>query len=174
VAAAAGDPLALTNPLRDAVGRRDAELPMFDIGTMTSRIDDSLSNRRSSMFVFLLFAGVALFLAVIGIYGVLAYTVAQRTREMGIRLALGSTTREIFLIVLRHGVRVTTAGLVAGTVAAALLGGLIRSLLFGVQPFDPVIMASVTLLLGAVALVACAIPALHASRVDPVRALVGD
>ena len=174
VAAAAGDPLALTNPLRDAVGRRDAELPLFDIGTMTSRIDDSLSNRRSSMFVFLLFAGVALFLAVIGIYGVLAYTVAQRTREMGIRLALGSTTREIFLIVLRHGVRVTTAGLVAGTIAAALLGGLIRSLLFGVQPFDPVIMASVALLLGAVALVACAIPALHASRVDPVRALVGD
>jgi putative ABC transport system permease protein len=126
------------------------------------------------MFIFLVFAGVALFLAVIGIYGVLAYTVTQRTREMGIRLALGSTTGEIFLIVIRHGFRVTAAGLVAGAVIAAMLGGLIRSLLFGVQPLDPVVMAAVALLLGGVAVAACAIPAFQATRVDPVRALVGE
>jgi predicted permease len=174
VASAPGDATALTSTVRDALGRRDAELPLFDIATMRSRIDNSLTNRRSSMFIFLVFAGVALFLAVIGIYGVLAYTVTQRTREMGIRLALGSTTGEIFLIVIRHGFRVTAAGLVAGAVIAAMLGGLIRSLLFGVQPLDPVVMAAVALLLGGVAVAACAIPAFQATRVDPVRALVGE
>jgi predicted permease len=174
VASAQGDAGTLTGTLREALGRRDPELPLFDIATMQSRLDNSLTNRRSSMFIFLVFAGVALFLAIIGIYGVLAYTVAQRTREMGIRLALGSTTREIFLIVIGHGIRVTAVGLVAGAAMAALLGSMIRSLLFGVQPLDPNVMATVALLLGGVAIGACAIPALQATRVDPVRALVGD
>jgi ABC-type antimicrobial peptide transport system permease subunit len=115
-----------------------------------------------------------LFLAVIGIYGVLAYAVAQRTREMGVRMALGSTTRQIFGLVLRHGAAVTGIGLGVGAVAAALMGGLIRSQLFEVQPLDPLVMGSVALVLGVVAIVACAVPAFHAARVDPVRALVGE
>lgn len=171
VASAAGDPLALTRPIRDRLVQRDAELPLFDIATMRSRIDDSLRNRRSSMFLLLGFAAVALFLSVIGIYGVLAYAVAQRTREMGVRMALGSTTRQAFGLVIRHGARVTAVGLAAGAIAAALMGRLIRSLLFEVEPLDPVVMASVAAVLGVVALAACAVPAIQATRVDPVRAL---
>jgi putative ABC transport system permease protein len=174
VAKAAGDALALTSRVRDQVKQDDAELPVFDVATMRSRVDGSLSNRRSSMFLFLVFAGVALFLAVIGLYGVLAYAVAQRRREMGIRLALGSSTREIFVIVLRHGAKVTGFGLLAGAVAAALLGRLMRTLLYGVQPLDPVVLGFVAVLLGIVAMIACAVPALQATRLDPVRALTGD
>lgn len=174
VARSAGDAMALLRPVRDRLRARDAELPLFDIATMSSRIDDSLSSRRSSMFLLLVFAGVAVFLAVIGIYGVLAYAVAQRTREMGIRMALGSTGGQIFGLVLRHGTLVTGIGLVAGAVAAALMGGLIRSLLFAVQPLDPLVMTSVAAVLGVVAIAACAVPAIQATRVDPVRALVGE
>jgi predicted permease len=174
VAALEGDPLAFTAPLRDVLRRRDAELPLFDIATMQSRVDDSLSNRRATMFIFVMFAGVALFLAVVGIYGVLAYTVAQRSRELGIRMALGSSTREIFVLVLRHGLKVTGFGLVAGGAAAALLGGVIRSLLYGVQPLDPAVILTVAGLLGLVAIAASTIPAMRASRLNPVRALVGE
>jgi len=174
VAETARDPLALTSPVREVLTKRDAELPLFDIATMQSRIDQSLTNRRASMFLFLVFAVVALFLAVIGIYGVLAYAVAQRSREMGIRIALGGTAREIFVMVLQHGVKVTGAGLLVGGVSAALMGGLIRSLLYQVEPLDPVVMSSVALVLGVVALAACAVPAFKATRVDPVRALGGE
>lgn len=174
VAEAAGDPLALTGPIRDRLTGRDAELPLFDVSTMRGRIDDSLTNRRSSMFLLIVFSGVALFLAVIGIYGVLAYAVAQRTREMGVRMALGSTTRQIFGLVLRHGAGVTGVGLGIGGVAAALMGGMIRAQLFEVQPLDPLVMGSVALVLGVVAIIACAVPAFQAARVDPVRALVGE
>lgn len=173
VAKAAGDPLSLTTAIRDRLARQDGELPLFDVATMTSRVEASLSNRRASMFLFLAFAVVALFLAVVGIYGVLAYAVAQRTREMGIRMALGSSTKAIFIMVIRHGLVVTGIGLLAGSVAAVLMGGLVKSLLFGVQPLDPVVLVSVAGLLGIVATVACAVPAFQATRVDPVRALVG-
>ena len=174
VARAAGNPLALTPRLREQVTRRDGELPLFDIATMRGRVDASLSNRRSSMFLFLGFAAVALFLAAIGLYGVLAYAVAQRKREMGIRMALGGSTREIFMIIVRHGARITGLGLVAGGIVAALMSGLIRSLLYGVQPLDPVVLAAVAIVLGVVAMIACAVPAFQATRLDPVRALVGD
>ena len=171
---AAGDPLSLTGAVRERITRIDPELPLFDIQPMQTRVDDSLTRRRASMFLLLTFAGVALFLAVIGIYGVLAYTVVQRTREMGIRMALGSSTREIFLLVLRHGARVTGIGLLIGGIGAILMGRLIQSLLFGVQPLDPAVVGSVAAILGAVAIAASVLPALQASRVDPVRALVGE
>jgi predicted permease len=174
VAEAAGDPLSLTGPIRERLTRLDPELPMFGIETMHGRIDDSLTGRRSSMFLLLTFAGVALFLAVIGIYGVLAYAVVQRTREMGIRMALGSSTREIFMLVLRHGARVTGMGLLIGGIGAVAMGRLIQSLLFGVQPLDPAVVGSVAAILAAVAIAACVLPALQAARVDPVRALVGE
>jgi ABC-type antimicrobial peptide transport system permease subunit len=170
----AGDPLAITGAVRERIARLDPELPMFDVATMSSRIGESLTGRRASMFLLLTFAGVALFLAVIGIYGVLAYAVAQRTREMGIRMALGSTTRQVFLLVIRHGARVTAVGLLAGGLAAVLMGRLIQSLLFGVQPLDPRVLGAVAVILGAVAIAACVVPALQATRVNPVRAMVGE
>jgi predicted permease len=170
----AGDPVSLTSAVRERLARLDPELPMFDITNMRGRIDQSLTGRRASMFLLLTFAGVALFLAVIGIYGVLAYAVAQRRREMGIRMALGSTTREIFMLVIRHGARVTGIGLLAGGLAAILMGRLIQSLLFGVRPLDPGVLGGVALLLGAVAIAACVVPALQATRVNPVRAIVGE
>jgi predicted permease len=171
---AAGDPLSLAGAVRERIGRLDPELPLFDIETMQGRIDGSLTGRRASMFLLLAFAGVALFLAIIGIYGVLAYAVAQRTREMGIRMALGSTTREIFLLVLKHGARVTGIGLLIGALGAVGTGRLMESLLFGVQPLDAGVVASVAAILGLVALAASVLPALQATRVDPVRALVGE
>jgi len=170
----AGAPEPMAAAVRDVVSRMDPELPIYDIASMQSRVDRSLTGRRASMLLLLTFAGVALFLAVIGIYGVLAYAVAQRTREMGIRMALGSTATEIFLLVLRHGARVTGFGLLAGAIAAVLMGRLIQSLLFGVEPLDAGVAASVAILLGAVALAACAVPALQATRVNPIRAIAGD
>jgi len=174
VLATAGDPLPLTASVRERIARHDPELPLFDVQTMDGRIGDSLTGRRASMFLLLVFAGVALFLAVIGIYGVLAYAVVQRTREMSIRVALGSSAREIAMLVLGHGARVTGIGLLVGAVAALLMGRLIESLLFGVQPLDLRVVGTVAGILGAVALAASVLPALQAARVDPMRALVGE
>jgi predicted permease len=174
VVEAAGDPQSLIAPIRERLARLDPEMPMFGVMTMQGRIDESLTSRRASMFLLLTFSSVALFLAVIGIYGVLAYAVAQRTREMGIRMALGSTTSGIFGLVVQHGVRVTVVGLLIGGIAAALMGRLIQSLLFGVQPLEPTIIGAVAVILGGVALVACVLPALQATRVNPVRAIVGE
>lgn len=120
-----------------------------------------------------IFAAVALFLAVVGIYGALAYTVTQRTREIGIRMALGSAPDDVFRDVVGQGLRVSGVGLVLGGVAAYALTRLIQSLLFGVQATDLRVMVAVAVLLGAVAFVACVIPARRATRVSPVEALGG-
>jgi ABC-type antimicrobial peptide transport system permease subunit len=126
------------------------------------------------MLLLIIFSTVALFLAVIGVYGVLAYTVAQRRREMGIRMALGSSTRTIFLLVLRHGLRVTAVGVLGGAAAALFLGRFIQSLLFGIEPLDAGVLAAAATLLASVALAACVIPALQATRVNPVRVMTGE
>ncbi len=117
------------------------------------------------------FAGVALLLAAIGIYGVLAYLVAQRRREIGVRIALGSDAPRVFKMVMREGVVIVVSGLVAGLTGAWLLGGAIESQLYGVEPMNPLVVAGVTLVLAVVALAACAIPARRATHVDPVIAL---
>ena len=169
-----GEPQSLVPGIRDRLAQLDAELPLYGVTTLQERVDESLTSRRASMVLLLVFAGVALFLAMLGIYGVLAYAVAQRTREMGIRLALGSTARGIFVLVLGHGARVTGVGLLVGGVGAVVLGRVIESLLFGVEPLEPVVMATVAAVLAAVAAAACAVPAWQATRVDPVRALVGE
>lgn len=174
VARTEGRTEALTAGIRDRVQEMDPELPVFGIQTMGERLDESLVNRRTPMLLLLAFAGIALLLAVIGIYGVLAYLVAQQTRELGIRMALGSSAREIFLLVVSRGALVTGIGLAVGGIAAVLGGRLIQSLLFGVQPLEPAVLAAVAVTLGAVALAACAVPAWQATRIEPTRALAGD
>jgi ABC-type antimicrobial peptide transport system permease subunit len=138
---------------------------------MRSRIDESLASRRIPLMLLSVFAAVALFLAVIGIYGALAYSVTQRRREIGIRMAMGSGPRGEFWSVVLAGLRVTGLGLAVGVVAALLLMRLMESLLFGVEAADPRVMVVVALLLATVAFAACVIPARRATRVSPAESL---
>jgi putative ABC transport system permease protein len=146
-------------------------LAVFDVHSMSERIDLSLSSRRTSMLLANAFGGVALFLASLGIYGVLAYLVARRTREIGIRVALGSTRAGILRLVLREGLQLVVVGLVLGVAAAASLQKAVASEIYGVRPLDPLVLAGVMALLAIVALAACAGPAHRAMRVDPMVAL---
>jgi len=166
-----GDPMALVEPVREIVTRLDPELPFFGARTMQARIDESLLERRSPMLLLMIFAAVALFLAAVGIYGALAYTVTQRTREVGIRIAMGSSAGAVFGLVLRQGLKVVGIGLLLGGAGSLALVRLIQSLLYGIQPADPGVIGSVGLLLGCTGLVACLLPARRATRVDPVEAL---
>jgi putative ABC transport system permease protein len=171
--AANGDATALTSEVRSQVASIDPDLPLFGVQTMQERIDASLVSRRAPLVLLGIFAGVSLFLAIVGIYGALAYSVTQRTREIGIRMALGSAPTDVFRGVIGQGLRVTGVGLVLGGGAAYLLARFIQSLLFGVEATDIRIMVAVAGLLALVATVACAIPARRATRVNPVEALGG-
>jgi predicted permease len=165
------DPLSLTSAVRNALGGLDRELPVFDTQTMDQRMEKSLVSRRSPVVLSLVFGGVALLLSAIGIYGVLAYLVTQRRREIGIRIALGSSARSIFELVLREGLLLIIGGFVLGAVGALALRKSLESQLFGVSASDPLVLAAVTGLLAAVAVVACALPARRATRIDPIVAL---
>jgi putative ABC transport system permease protein len=138
---------------------------------MDDLVSGSLAQRRFAMQVVGLFGLLALFLAGIGIYGVMAYSVTQRTREIGIRLALGASTGAILRWLLGRGMRLTLIGVAAGLLGALAVGRLLRGLLFGVAPTDVVTYAGLTLLLAGVALLACYIPARRATKVDPLVAL---
>jgi ABC-type antimicrobial peptide transport system permease subunit len=166
-----GDPLALTNSVRGALAQLDRELPVFDVQSMTARMDKSLVSRRSPVVLSLSFGAVALFLSAIGVYGVLAYLVTQRTKEIGIRIALGGSTRAIFELVLREGLLLIAGGFALGAAGAFVLRKSLESQLFGVAATDPAVLAAVTALLAAVAIVACALPARRATRIDPIVAL---
>ncbi len=167
----AADPGSVVRALRAEISSLDPDLAVFDIHPMSERIDLSLSSRRTSMLLANAFGGIALFLASLGIYGVLAYLVAQRTREIGIRVALGSTRAGILRLVLREGFELVAIGLVLGVAGAASLQKAVASEIYGVQPLDPLVLASVMALLAMVALAACAVPARRAMRVDPIVAL---
>jgi predicted permease len=166
-----GDPQALVEPARRVVAELDPEVPFFGTRTLQERIDDSLLERRAPMLLLMIFAAVALFLAAVGIYGALAYSVTQRTREMGIRIAMGSGSGKVFGLVVGQGLRVVGVGLVVGGLGALALARLIQSLLYGVQPADPAVIAGVGLILGLTGLAACILPARRATRIDPVEAL---
>lgn len=168
------DPLELTGPVRTAVARVDPNLPFYSPVTMEQRVSESLVRRRTPMLLLTIFAAVALFLAAIGLYGVLAYSVSQRTRELGIRMAMGSNARGVFRLVVSNGLKVLGAGLVIGLVGALALVRLIQSLLFGVQATDPAVLASVAAILVAVGIAACMLPARRAARIDPIEALGAD
>jgi predicted permease len=157
--------------LRAELSRLDPELAVFDVHSMSERIDLSLSRRRTSMLLANVFGGVALFLATLGIYGVLAYLVEQRTREIGIRVALGSTRASILGLVLWEGCELVLIGLVLGIIGAASVEKVVAAEIYGVRPLDPLVLASVMALLAIVALAACAVPARRAMRVDPIVAL---
>jgi predicted permease len=165
------DPGSAVRTLRGEISHLDPDLAVFDVHSMSERIDLSLSSRRTSMMLANAFGGVALFLASLGIYSVLAYLVARRTREIGIRVALGSSRASILRLILREGFELVAIGLALGVVSAASLQKAVASEIYGVRPLDPFVLASVMILLAVVALGACAVPARRAMRVDPIVAL---
>lgn len=168
---AKSDPTALARALRDEVRAVDPDLPVFGERTMDDVVAASLAQRRFAMQLVTIFGLVALVLAGVGIYGVMAYAVNQRTREIGIRLALGASSRDIVQWVLRQGMGLTIAGVIVGLAFAFALTRLLRGLLFGVAATDPITFAALAALLAVVALIACYLPARRATRVDPIVAL---
>ncbi len=167
----AGDPAALTGSVRQTINGFDRELPVFDTQTMEELTDKSLMNRRSPMLLALAFGAVALFLSAIGIYGVLAYLVTQRRKEIGIRIALGSSAGAVFELVLREGLVLIGGGFALGIAFAMALRKSLQSQLFGVSAADPVVLVTVASVLAVVALAACALPARRATKIDPIVAL---
>jgi putative ABC transport system permease protein len=171
VARARGEAPALLTPLRRAVGEVDASLPLYNVGTMQGRLTDSLAQSRFSTLLLTIFGAIALILAAIGVYGVISYGVAQRTQEIGIRMALGARHADVLGMVVRHGVALAGVGLAVGLAAALALSGLLSSLLFQVSPTDPPTFAVGLLVLSVVAVLAAALPAMRAARTDPMIAL---
>lgn len=166
-----GNEDSVVRALRGEILRLDPDLAVFDVHSMSERIDLSLAPRRTSMLLANAFGGVALFLAMLGIYGVLAYLVAQRTREIGIRVALGSSRANVLRLVLREGFSLVLIGLVLGVAGAIAMRKAVASEVYGVRALDPLVLGSVMALLSLVALAACAVPARRAMRVDPIVAL---
>ena len=164
-------PFSMVPAIRDALQQLDKDQPMAKISTMDQLISDSVARSRFTMLLLSIFAGLALTLACIGIYGVIAYSVAQRTHEIGIRLALGAQRKDVLKLILQQGLRLALIGVVIGVSAGLLLTRLLASLLYGTKPGDPLTFAAVSALLMIVALLACYVPALRAMKVDPMVAL---
>ncbi len=171
VARTAQEPGSAANALRGAVWAVDSERPVAFIRTMDQLMEENVADRARPMMLLGIFAGLALVLACIGVYGVLAYSVAQRTREIGVRMALGARPGDVTRMILGRGLRLSAVGLAAGAALAGALGVLLRTLLFGVTPAAPLVYAGTAASLMIVALAACVIPAQRAARVDPVVAL---
>ncbi len=167
----AGDPGLMMGAIRKVVAEVDPELPFYDTRTMQERIDNSLTDRRSPLVLSISFGLVALFLAGVGIYGVISYQVAQRFKEIGVRMALGGDSGRIFRLFVREGLMIILLGIVFGALGSWMLSRYIESVLYGVRPLDPVVLASVGITLLLVAFLASTLPALRATRVDPIAAL---
>jgi putative ABC transport system permease protein len=164
------EPVQLSTAIRDAARAADPGQPVFDLRTMDDRILASLSTRRFSANLMVVFAAVAVFLAAIGLYGVISYVVTQRTHEIGIRMALGAHPKQIVGLVIRQAMRMTLTGVVLGSVGAFILARTLSSQLFAVHPFDPVTFGLMALTVSIVALLACVVPARRATAVDPLDA----
>jgi ABC-type antimicrobial peptide transport system permease subunit len=167
----AQSPQSEASALRSAVQRVDPGLAVEDLETMTARIDDSLETRRSPLMLAGIFAGFAVVLAAVGVYGVLAYAVSQRRREIGVRLALGAQPRQIFTQFLSIGAKLVIVGSILGCIGGLLTGRALAGLLYGVGPADPEVYFGIAALLALVAIAACLVPAINASRVSPMEAL---
>ncbi len=166
-----GDPSTIISEVRSELHRIEPTLLVDNVATMDQRIEDSVSPRKLNLFLFGLFSALALVLASIGLYGVVAYSVGQRTQEFGIRMALGAQPRDVLRLVLAQGLKLALAGTVIGIAVALALASVVRQLLFGVRPADPITIGCVALILTIVAIVACWLPAFRASRIEPTQAL---
>jgi len=166
-----GDPRALISAATKEVAAMNQDVPLFSVKTMEEYISASVAAPRFNTTLLSIFAGVALVLTVVGLYGVMSYSVAQRTNEIGIRMALGAQSRDVLLMIVKQGSVLILLGLGIGLIGAYALTRVISSLLFGVTAKDPITFAAVSVLLAIVALLACYIPALRATKVDPMNAL---
>ncbi|MGE0130002.1 MAG: ABC transporter permease [Blastocatellales bacterium] len=165
------DPVPMTTAIIKEIQAVDPEMPVFDVNSMDQRLYGSLAGRRFAMLLLGVFAAIAMILASIGIYGVMAYSVNQRTHEIGVRVALGARPRDVLSLIIRQGMMLTLIGAGAGLIAAFWLTRLMTKMLFGVGAADPLTFVGVTVLLVGVALLACWIPARRAAKVDPMIAL---
>ena len=168
---AKGDPQGVVSAVREAVQSSDPSLPVFNIRTMESQLSEELVTQRLSVVLVSLFSVLALLLAAVGLYGVLAYSIAQRTREIGIRIALGAESGSILNLVVRQGLMIVGIGLAAGILGSVILTHLIQSLLYGVSGTDPIALLTAIGVLGLAAFLACVVPAWRAIRIDPMIAL---
>jgi ABC-type antimicrobial peptide transport system permease subunit len=161
----------LAEAVRQAITEVDPVQPVYHVKTLERLVGDSALPRSTTAALMVVFGGLALVLAAVGLYGVIAYAVSQQTREFGVRLALGATPLQLVSVVLRSGMLMVGAGIVIGLSAAAVVSRMMSSLLFGVSSSDPVTHAFVVVLLGMTGLVACAVPAWRAARATAVSAL---
>jgi putative ABC transport system permease protein len=168
------DPTAITTSVRDAIHSVDADLPLAAVTTLDALVDTSMAQPRFSVLLVGAFAAFALLLASIGLYGVISYSVAQRTREIGVRIALGAQRRAVFAMVLREGMGLALFGIVIGVAVALAVTQTLAAFLYGVRPADPLTFVTVSIVLLGVALAASYIPARRATRVDPMVALRHD
>ena len=157
--------------MKSAIAKVDPNIPATQIRSMEQVEADSVARPRFRARLVSAFAGISILLAAVGIFGVLAFSVSQRRREFGIRMALGARTPDVFRLVLGSGIRITLSGMAIGLIASAGLVRLMSSFLFGVKPLDATTFLAGPLLLGAIALAACVLPGITASRVDPAAAL---
>jgi ABC-type antimicrobial peptide transport system permease subunit len=167
----AGDPSMIVNRVRREIARLDRDVALFDVRTMKQREDRSLVSRQSSVAVSIVFGVMAMCLAALGIYAVLAFLVSQRQKEIGIRIAIGGTRSSVFSLVVREGMLLVGIGVALGVAGALGLARILENQLFGVGSADPAVFSSAILMLAAVGFAACAMPAFRATRIDPVAAL---
>jgi putative ABC transport system permease protein len=166
-----GDPTAIAPAVQREIRTLDPNQPVSDIRTMNQVMSEWVSRSRFNTLLLGLFAGLATLLSAVGIFGVMNYSVALRTREIGLRLAVGAQPRQVLLLVLRQGLLLTIVGVVLGLAAAFALTRLLTSLLFGVTAVDATTFTTISILLLIVSLLACYLPARRAMRIDPLRAL---
>jgi len=171
VARTAGDPAAMASAMKEAAWSFDRNLTISQVVTMDGVVAEATAQPRFEMLLMSIFAGVALVLASVGIYGVISYSASRRTHEIGVRMSLGATRGQVLLLVARQGMYLALVGSVAGITGSLLLSRVMTKLLYGVRPTDPATFAAVAGGLGVVAMLACYLPARRATRVDPVAAL---
>jgi ABC-type antimicrobial peptide transport system permease subunit len=171
VAKTSAEPHSMISAVTKDVNAMDADVPLFGVKSMDEYLSASVAAPRFNTTLLSIFAGVALVLTIVGLYGVMSYSVVQRTNEIGIRLALGAQTRDVLLMIVKQGSKLIVLGLVIGLVGAFAATRVIGSLLFGVKTRDPFTFVAAAVLLAIVALLACYVPAWRATKVDPLEAL---